>query len=57
MYRTNNKDVDTESDLPLCIGVLKYKALLARGGAIFMPKQLFTMDFCLCGAILNLEIS
>ena len=36
------------SDLPLCLGVLKHKT---KGG-IFLPKK---KDFCLCGAILNLN--
>jgi hypothetical protein len=43
-------------DLPLCLGVHKHRAPLARGeGGIFLPKNIFTMDFCLCGAILNLK--
>ena len=44
-------------DLPLCLGVLKHKAPLARGH-IFLPEtpNIFTMDFCLCGAILNLKV-
>jgi hypothetical protein len=40
-------------DLPLCLGVLKYRAPLARG-PIFLPQK-NTMEFCLCGAILNLK--
>ena len=35
-------------DLPLCLGVLN------QVGSIFLPKQIFTMDFCLRGAILNI---
>ena len=42
------------SDLPLCVGVLKHRSQLVGGGGIFMPKK-FTMEFCLCGAILNLK--
>ena len=38
-------------DLPLCLGVLKHRASL---GLVFLPKK-FKMDFCLCGAILNLK--
>jgi len=39
-------------DLPLCLGVLKHRAPLARGREVYLPtKSLFTMDFCLCGAI------
>ena len=38
-------------DLPLC---LEHRAPLARG-LIFLPIFFFTMDFCLCGAILNLK--
>jgi hypothetical protein len=37
--------------------VLKHRAPLARGrGPIFLPQFFFTMDFCLCGAILNLKV-
>ena len=43
-------------DLPLCLGVIKHRSPLASGrGVIFLPKSFFTMDFCLCGAILNLQ--
>jgi len=41
-------------DLPLCLGVLKHRASLARGPHLPAKKH-FTMDFCLCGAILNLK--
>ena len=41
-------------DLPLCLGVLKHRASLARGASSSCQK-LFTMDFCFCGAILNLK--
>ena len=42
-------------DVPLGLGVLKHRAPLARGrGVIFLPF-FFTMDFFLCGAILNLK--
>jgi len=41
-------------DLPLCLGVLKHRAPLAREEGIFLPKT-FYVDFCLCGAILNLK--
>jgi hypothetical protein len=42
-------------DLPLCLDVLKHRSSLTRGGGlIFLPKK-STMDFCLCGAILNLK--
>ena len=40
-------------DLPLCLGVLKHRAPLTRGGS--SCQFFFTMDFCLCGAILNLK--
>ena len=45
-------------DLLLCLGVLKHRAPLAMEGGgvdIVLPKFFFTMDFCLCGAILNLN--
>jgi hypothetical protein len=47
-------------DLPLCLGVLKHRVPLAsgrgwRGGGHLPAKLFFTMDFCLCGAILNLK--
>jgi hypothetical protein len=45
----------TVLDLPLCLGVLKHWASLARGGAHLPAKNFFTMDFGLCGAILNLK--
>ena len=36
--------------------MLKHRVPLAsRWGGIFLPKIFFTMDFCLCGAILNLK--
>ena len=41
-------------DLPLCLGVLKHSASLARGPHLPAKKH-FTMDFCLCGTILNLK--
>ena len=42
-------------DLPLCLGVLKHRASLVEG--LHLPaKTKFTMDFCLCGAILNLKV-
>jgi hypothetical protein len=42
-------------DLPLCLGVFKHRASLARGPHL-PAKIFFTMDFCLiCGAILNLK--
>jgi hypothetical protein len=45
-------------DLPLCLGVLKHRASLAsgEGGAHLPVKQISTMDFCSCGAILNLKV-
>ena len=43
-------------DLPLCLGVLKHRAPLARGGGHLPGKAIFLrLDFCLCGAILNLK--
>ena len=39
--------------LPLCLGVLKHRAPLAKG--THLPAIFFTMDFCLFGAILNLK--
>jgi len=44
-------------DLPLCLGVLKHRGPLARGEGHLAAKKNFTMDFCLCGAILNLKAS
>ena len=46
-------------DLPLCAGVLKHRAPLARGWGHLPAKKenLFTMDVCLYGAILNFKIS
>ena len=41
-------------DLPLCLGVLKHRSSLTRGASSSCQKQ-STMDFCLCGAILNLK--
>ena len=42
-------------DLPLCLGLLKHRASLARGGLIFLPPKKIMMDFCLCGAVSNLK--
>ena len=44
-------------NLPLCLGVLKHTASLVSGGrGDHLPaKNKITMDFCLCGAILNLK--
>ena len=40
-------------DLPLCLGVLKHRAPLARG---HLPAKIkITMDFCFYGAILDLK--
>ena len=39
------------ADLPLCLGVLKHRASLTHRPA----KNICTMVFCLCGAILNLK--
>ena len=41
-------------DLPLCFGVLKHRAPLAGGGGSSCQEKI-TMDFCFCGAILNLK--
>jgi hypothetical protein len=43
-------------DLLLCLGVLKHRARWPGGGGGSSSCQaiFFTMDFCLCGAILNL---
>ena len=43
-------------DLPLCLGVFKHRALLARGNPSSWQKNEFTIDFCLCGTILNLKV-
>ena len=45
-------------DLPLCLGVLKHMASLARRGegGSYSCQNNFTVDFCLCGAILNLKV-
>ena len=37
----------SESDLPLCLRVLKHRASLARGGGIFLPKIVFYDGFLL----------
>ena len=56
----NQKIVDTKAkcmplksapDLPLCLGVIKHGSPLAGGGHLPVKKNVFTMDFCLCGAI------
>jgi len=41
-------------DLPLCLGVLKHRAPLARG-PIFLPKLFYDGFLLMCGAILNLK--
>ena len=41
-------------DLPLCLRVLKHRSSLTRGSSSSYQKK-STMDFCLCGAILNLK--
>jgi hypothetical protein len=41
-------------DLLLCLCVLKHRASLVRGPHL-PAKNVFTVDFCLCGAILNLK--
>ena len=38
-------------DLPLCLST----GPRWPGGFIFLPSNCFTMDLCLCGAILNLK--
>jgi len=47
----------TVPDLPMCLGLLKHRAPLAKGGGIFylLANFFFTMDFCLCGAVLDLK--
>jgi hypothetical protein len=40
-------------DLPLCLGMLKHRAPLAKGDPSSCQFILLTMDFCLCGAILK----
>ena len=51
--------VKTVPDLPLCLGVLKHRASLARGGGGHLPAKkkpnILRWIFCLCGAILNLK--
>ena len=42
-------------DLPLCLCVLKHRAPLAGGGGASSCQFFFTMDFGLCGTILNLK--
>ena len=44
----------TVPDLPLCLGVLKQRASLSRGPHL-PAKHFITLDFWLCGAILNLK--
>ena len=54
-HQHSSKNPVEHSDLKsLCLGVLKHMDSLARG-PILLPKNVFTMDFCLCGAILNLK--
>ena len=44
-------------DLPLCLGVLKQRAPLAREvGPSSCQKYFFPVDFSLCGAIYNFKI-
>ena len=47
------------SGFPLCLGVLNHRAPLAMagggGGGESSCQTFFTMDFSLCGAILNLK--
>jgi hypothetical protein len=43
------------SSLSLCLDVLKHRAPLARG-AHLPAKFFFRMEFCLCGAVLNLKV-
>ena len=35
------------SDLPLCLGVLKHRAPLAKGGGHLSAKNIFAMEFLL----------
>ena len=42
-------------DLPLCLRVLKHRSSLTRRASPSCQKK-STMDFCLCGAILNLKV-
>ena len=50
--------LESVTDLPLCLCVLKHMAPLARGGGpSSCQKNNFTMDFCFCGAISNLKAS
>ena len=42
-------------DLPLCLDVFKHRAPLASGGWHLPANLFFTIDFCLCGTILNLK--
>ena len=44
-------------DLPLCLGVFKYRTTVGQGeGATTCQNKLFTVEFWLCGAILNLKV-
>ena len=43
--------MQTVPDLPLCLST----GPRWPGGLSSFPKKFFTMDFCLCGAILNLS--
>ena len=49
--------LESVTDLPLCLCVLKLMAPLARGTHLPAKKYNFTMDFCFCGAISNLKAS
>jgi len=48
---TTGDGLQSVPDLPLCLRVFKHRNPLA-GGPSFCQKNFFTMDFCLCGAIL-----
>ena len=47
-----NAKTNSVPDLPLCLGVPRWPG----GGEAHLPaNKFFTMDFCLCGAILNFK--
>jgi hypothetical protein len=45
LYVKNLSVVPVLPDLPLCLGVLKHRAPLARGGGHIPVRKEFTMDF------------
>ena len=53
-YKSDNEDMYTVPDLPLCLGVLKHRIPLA-GGPIFLPKIFFYDGFLLMRSNFEIE--